>query len=361
MSAGTARADDPVALAVASTRPPTLVVARGNVRDGRSCRTGVELWFEVRTEHPDGLPVTLALDGAPPGSKWDARLGTFSWVPTDGDRGRHSLRLTASDGTRQTVQQLGFEVTDNHPPELGTRVLTFTANFADARPLGISDADDDKPRARVTGLPGGAYYRAEEHTIVWTPTDDQVGRHPVGVRLTDGVAETRSELVLEVVDAPRAEKWKGFLRPGAGYTLYAPSDDIYGLLHGPSIDLVLATWASGNHKSGPSRGRIYLSAELLQSTREGTKDAFAFAAGFALSFERTALRRFLIPTYGLELGAVFQDNFGNRFHATPYVGAELYSTKFLSVSVRGGYRMVPSDMPTLAGPQASLGASFGWW
>jgi hypothetical protein len=127
------------------------------------------------------------------------------------------------------------------------------------------------------------------------------------------------------------------------------------------LEFLLAAWIHRNNNRGPSHGRVYVNAEVLQSTRERVSLLFSYAIGFSLSLERNPRRVWLIPNYGLDLGGIIHDGIGGHVQATPYLGLHLYSNPNVFVSARLGYRLVPSELERYGGMHASFGGDFSVW
>jgi hypothetical protein len=60
----------------------------------------------------------------------------------------------------------------------------------------VTDPDDDAVTVTVSGLPSTAVFDAATRIIAWTPTEGDVGVHPIVVSATDGVATTERPFVM---------------------------------------------------------------------------------------------------------------------------------------------------------------------
>lgn len=77
----------------------------------------VPLQFTVHATDLDGDPIVLSAEGVPAGAAFDSVAGTFSWTPTDGDGGAHTVTITASDGHASTSLAIVITVSVvNQPP-----------------------------------------------------------------------------------------------------------------------------------------------------------------------------------------------------------------------------------------------------
>jgi hypothetical protein len=115
---------------------------------------------------------------------------------------------------------------------------------------------------------------------------------------------------------------------------------------GARIEILPAAWIHLNEKRGPSHGRVYLSFDILTSTKVGdaappfkgpVHDAFLPAIGFDLSLERNPARRWLIPFFGMEGGAFFQLNTGTIAFLEPLGGVHLFASQNVYLNLVGGY------------------------
>ena len=104
--------------------------------------------------------------------------------------------------------------------------------------------------------------------------------------------------------------------------------------------------------------RLY---EVLGSTESAQAVFFAWTTGFQLSLERNPNRRWLIPIFGLEMGGLIQEKVGHRFTATPLIGAHVFADRNMSLSILGGYAMVPSGIDRYGGWRALAGGSLTFW
>jgi hypothetical protein len=329
---------------------------------------GEPLELGIEVSDPEGADVKVTVEGLPEGATFSEAQRILRWTPTPSQRGLQALRFVAWDGVKQAVRELHVEVTDNRPPyftnqprqienESGTRSVSLAAVDPDGDPLTYS----------IQGVPRGAVFLPATADLSWNTTDDDLGKHRVTVTVSDGQVRVTQVLTVEVVEPAirmptRDRNWESYLMPGVGYSVYAPSDrDTFGTFQGVALELLIGTWIHRNENRGPSHGRVYVNAEILNSSDSDVPNLFVYSFGFSLSFERNPTRAWLIPVYGLELGQVFHDNFGSRFHATPYFGFHIFSDPNLFVSARGGYRMVPSDMEHVGGMHAGANLNFSVW
>ncbi|MDQ2646536.1 MAG: Ig-like domain-containing protein [Myxococcota bacterium] len=321
----------------------------------------------VEVSDPDNADLKVTVEGLPEGATFSDEQRILRWTPTPAQRGLQSFRFIAWGGVKQAVRELHVEVTDNRPPyfrvqkrqvEAGSSVSTIS--FA------AEDPDHDPLTYTIQGARPGSHFDPASGELTLSPSDDDVGTRSVTVAVSDGHLRVTQALSFAIVE-PESRRsyrtnWASYLMPGVGYSVYAPSDrDAFGTFQGVALELLIGTWIHRNENRGPSHGRIYVNAEIFDSSDSDVANLFAYSFGFSLSFERNPQRKWLIPVYGLELGQVFHEAFDSRFHATPYFGFHVFSDPNLFVSARGGYRMVPSDMEHVGGLHAGANLNFSVW
>jgi len=329
-------------------------------------KVGARLELGVKVTDPEGVDVKVTAEGLPEGAAFSEEQRILRWTPAPAQRGLQAIRFIAWDGVRQAVRELLIEVSDNRPPAFPIIARTITFGMASSVSFAATDPDDDPLTYSIQGAPRGAIFSPQTGALFWKPGEDDIGRHRVTVTASDGTARVSQELTFEVAESEirirRSRAWESFLMPGVGYSVYAPSDrDAFGTFQGISLELLIGAWIHRNENRGPSHGRVYLNAEILDSSDDDVANLFAYSFGFSLSFERNPSRTWLIPVYGLDLGQVFHDTFDSRFQATPYFGFHIFSDPNLFLSARGGYRMVPSDMDHVGGAHAGVNFNFSVW
>lgn len=329
---------------------------------------GEPLELGVEVSDPDNADLKVTVEGLPAGATFSDEQRILRWTPTPAQRGLQSFRFIAWGGMKQAVRELHVEVTDNRPPyfrvqkrhvEAGSSVSTIS--FA------AEDPDHDPLVYTIQGAPPGSQFDSSTGVLTLSRlADDDVGTRRVTATVSDGAVRVTQVLSFEIVE-PESRRsyrtnWESYLMPGVGYSVYAPSDrDTFGTFQGVSLELLIGTWIHRNENRGPSHGRVYVNAEIFDSSDSDVANLFAYSFGFSLSFERNPQRKWLIPVYGLELGQVFHETFDSRFQATPYFGFHVFSDPNLFVSARGGYRMVPSDMEHVGGLHAGANLNFSVW
>jgi hypothetical protein len=268
--------------------------------------------------------------------------------------------LHVSDGTKEATRAIVLEVIQNHAPIFFQRAYTLAVNQFGRLVFGADDRDGDELSYRLANLPAGASFDPVLGVLQWRPAPDSVGKHRFKVSVSDGMAETKAEFEVEVAPASE-DAWATFLQPGVGASAYLPRDPDAGSFYGGSLRVSLLSWIHRTPAPGPGYGRIYIGGALLASSEPELSPLFSYGMGFEVSFERNPTRRVLIPMYGLELGGLVHDELGSPFQLTPFGGLELFGDAAVSVSARGGYRVVPARLERLSGAELGLSLDAHLW
>lgn len=200
-----------------------------------------------------------------------------------------------------------------------------------------TDADNDPLTYSLTGLPAGAKAEAAEGSVQvsWTPTASDLGVYDVKATVTDG-----KTTVTRVIKIIVEEEHETFFMPGVGYALWVPGDvGTYGVFNGFSVEFLGVRWVHQNDKRGPSHGRLYVDFDVMFSTHSAIDPVFMPLLGFDLSLEKNPGRRFLIPFFGLEGGALFQKQITTLGLMEPFAGVHVYSARNVEIGLRAGYML----------------------
>ena len=90
---------------------------------------GKPLSFTASAVDPDGLPVQLAIAGAPAGASFDPASGRFEWTPGESQTGKHQITFTAANAMAQTsTAQTIIEVDAGTPALTPSQELACSSN-----------------------------------------------------------------------------------------------------------------------------------------------------------------------------------------------------------------------------------------
>lgn len=242
----------------------------------------------------------------------------------------------------------------------------------------VVDPDGDRVDVTAEGLPSGAKIHARdpapwtgdgerpqqqtratarELVLYWTPTREQRGDHVVTLAASAGNATERIQITLKV-----EEEWESWFLPGVQYVGYFPvKRGEVGSFTGAAFELVIGSWVHQTEARGPSHGRVYVDVALLASDRAGAARAFAYTLGLDLSLERNPWRSYLIPIFGMEIGGFRQREAGSLFTTTPFVGAHLFSSRNVFVTVTGGYVFPGRSIEQFGGWRVRAGVNAVLW
>lgn len=92
---------------VAWNKPPVITA----LPTSQQTEVGQPFTFVVAASDPEGSPVSIAVEGLPPGASFDPETGQFSWTPTADQTGSYFITFTATDkGAAATSQSMAIEV-----------------------------------------------------------------------------------------------------------------------------------------------------------------------------------------------------------------------------------------------------------
>jgi hypothetical protein len=253
---------------------------------------------------------------------------------------------------------------NNHPPEWDPSTPKETSGKEDTSihfTVRANDADNDPITYTLSGLPKGAKAEALEGAInvSWTPTADDVGVYRVIATATDGKSKVDREIKVIVED-----EHESFFMPGIGPSTWVPaSTGVYGAFIGFSVEFQAVRWIHQSEKRGPSHGSIYIDFDVLFSTQKAIDPAFMPTIGFDLSLERNPARRFLIPYFGLDGGALFQSQTGTLGFMTAFAGVHLWTTHNVDIGFKvGGFLPFTSQQfAQLVGVRGRFTADLSFW
>ena len=253
---------------------------------------------------------------------------------------------------------------ENHPPEWSEDDDEDHTTKPRSRMevnVRATDADRDPITYKLSGLPVGARAEPSEGGVIirWTPKEEDIGTYDVVAEASDGKSSVERTIRLVV-----EEQVESFFMPGVGYEFWLPNgSEKIGAYNGFRIEFIGASYIHRNPKPGPSHGRFYFHFDVLFSGKTGGSSAFLPTAGFDFSLEKNPPRRFLIPFFGLEGGALFNAATGTLGFMMPFVGVHFWSSGNVQLGVHGGYFLpfTSEQFETVRGVRGSLTADFSFW
>ena len=246
---------------------------------------------------------------------------------------------------------------DSGTPKESTGSSTTPIKFT----VRANDADNDPLTYSLSGLPKGAKAEASEGSVQvsWSPTADDLGVYKVIATVSDGKTNAIREIKIVVED-----EHESYFMPGLGYSLWVPGDvKTYGVFQGVTIEFLGVRWVHQNDKRGPSHGRLYLDFDILFSSEQAIDPAFMPLLGFDLSIEKNPARRFLIPHFGFEGGAIFQKQINTLGFITAFAGIHIWSSRNVELGVKAGYILpfTSEQFAQVAGFRARLATDISFW
>jgi hypothetical protein len=162
--------------------------------------------YRLRAQDADGDLISFSLDTFPSGMTLVSRdmLGadgtvfdkvyTLQWTPETTQLGTHAVTVVVEDTAgNQTLQTYELTVSDtgvNTPPEIHSTPRTSTWPDAPyAYLLQAYDADGDPLTYHLDESPADMTITEQDGLVQWRPTADQIGSHPVTIRVEDGRGE----------------------------------------------------------------------------------------------------------------------------------------------------------------------------
>jgi outer membrane protein assembly factor BamB len=240
--------------------------------------------FSQSVQASDGDPgdvITFSLDQAPAGMTINEATGLIEWRPVVDDAGVTSIVVRASDLTDQFDLE-SFELTvieSNQPP-----VIAAIADFGAqpgvdvAFPVAASDPDGDDLVFSVLERPAGLVIDPDSGLISWVPVTQQLGIHPVTVRVSDPLGFTDQvefAIRVDVNRAPVAVNDPGY-RVELGETLTVPASGVLANDTDPNDDPL-----SSAVTQPPQLGTLALSSD---GSFEYTPDTPVGTIGFELDW-----------------------------------------------------------------------------
>ena len=343
-------------------------------------RSQREARITLHAEDPDQDQLTFRGISLPTGARLDVKHGVITWSPTRQQEGEHRIEVEVTDGEATDRNVFLLVVVPNRAPRPAfsgyvTRVVPDRSpSNRGAKTQLASDPDADPVTFRGRQLPPGARLEADGAVVslVWEPTEQDLGEHEVVVDVSDGVHTT--EIRTQAMAFPNwaQDDYTGWLLLGSGPSAFITHAD-REVFVGGAIDITVVALrgraASGyscsrratHYDCHASHHRFYGEFEVLAPTRARGPSVFTYGFGYSASFEYAPLRRYFIPHYGVEVGGLVREGVGHRAQTRPYLGLHLFASTNVWVNATAGYRVVPADLRDLSGPTVALRAVLTPW
>jgi hypothetical protein len=130
---------------------------------------------------------------------------------------------------------------------------------------------------------------------------------------------------------------------------------------GAGFELIFYAWSDNSARRGPGQGKVSFDISALGSDGAGTETMILWSVGANVSIEKSASRAYLIPYYGVRLGATHEAMLGRHFFAEGQLGLHLWWSPRFTVDAAGGYLLPFSDAEDLAGVRGQLVLSASLW
>ncbi len=191
--------------------PPVMRLTLARVGD-RVLVVGERLEIILESQSPDDKPVEYSLrSDLPPGATFVREEGRFEWTPSSDQAGsRHPLTFEVTDGAEVasetiTVRVLAEGENSALPPTvdpIGDQSLSVGVEWS-LQVVASDPNGDPLTYALAEGAPEGLLI-SEEGALVWSPSAEQVGEHPIEVRVTAGEDTVSASARLVVLEAGAA-------------------------------------------------------------------------------------------------------------------------------------------------------------
>lgn len=144
--------------------------------------------YQLQATDSDGDGTSFSVQLAPPGA--DLSVGAlFRWQTTDADQGAHTIRVRVTDSRGAYSEQafvLNVQAVVDLPPVISSSPVTHSQVGSDySYPVLANDPEGKPVNFSLTQAPAGMTI-SSSGVISWSPSHDQIGSHPVAVRVSDG-------------------------------------------------------------------------------------------------------------------------------------------------------------------------------
>ncbi len=214
--------------------------------------------YSLYVTDPDGHSYVTTMEQAPEGAEFDGR--TFTWTPGLNQIGSHTLSFKVDDGYEGiTVQTYELNVLENQSPVVNlipNAVVTFGESYSSYL-ASIKDPDGHDVSYSLISGPEGMSYK--QLSIIWTPTEHQIGSHRVVIKAIDslgGVSLLPFYISVLENNAPKIiSEDRYYIVRNTDFKLLLASQD----LDGHRVTLTIESGPEGVSGYEPGRGKLQLS------------------------------------------------------------------------------------------------------
>lgn len=161
------------------------------------------LWrYQLIAKDQNQDVLTFSLLKAPQGMSHQDN-GLFEWTPSINQVGQHTIEISVSDGALTQTQRFIVEVPqgnlDNYPPVVTSQSSpSVVIEQGYSYQLKVSDPDGDNLTIDLSKAPIGMQIDTQNR-VTWTPTQTQVGSHPVEITISDGTYTVKQSFTITVL------------------------------------------------------------------------------------------------------------------------------------------------------------------
>ena len=190
-------------ITVEAPNTPPVIVSRPSLQ----AVVDLPYQYQIQARDPESHAITYAVAKGPDGLTVDADTGLVTWTAPMDQLGTHEIILSATDAHgAETLQAYNLSVLATalnaapvitSTPRTKVRLGTSYAYLIQAW-----DANGDPLTYSLLSGPTGMTVNAQDRVVLWTPTNDQFGAHPVQLQADDGRgASVQQSFTVQVTNA----------------------------------------------------------------------------------------------------------------------------------------------------------------
>jgi hypothetical protein len=154
--------------------------------------------------------------------------------------------------------------------------------------------------------------------------------------------------------------WTAVFLPTAIGVTYAPND-AQGPWYGGGVEATFLAWSDNTPAFGPSQGRLRFDIAALRSTEMDAGTMAMYRGGAQVSIERNASRKWLIPYFSADFGALWTKATSSRLFVDGGLGVYVLYARAAIVSIEVDGVLPFSNPSRLGGARGELALSFALW